>query len=54
LFGLFPLRCQSANGKAPNELGIPTGEVFFNRILLTEAERARSGDLCPPQRKLEP
>ena len=35
LFGLFPLRCQSANGKAPNKLGIPTGAVFFNRIFDT-------------------
>jgi hypothetical protein len=39
LFGLFPLRCQSANGKAPNKLGIPTGEVFFNRIQETFGER---------------
>ena len=32
LFGLFPLRCQSANGSPPNKLGVPTREVFFNRI----------------------
>ena len=36
LFGLFPLRCQFADEKAPNKLGIPTGESFFNRIIETK------------------
>jgi len=36
LFGVVPLRCQSANGKAPNKLGIPTGEAFFNRVIKTK------------------
>ncbi len=31
LFGLFPLRCQFADEKAPNKLGIPTGEAFFQQ-----------------------
>jgi hypothetical protein len=36
LFGLFPLWCQSASWKAPNKLGIPTGEAFFNKVIETK------------------
>jgi hypothetical protein len=35
LFGLSPLRCQFADEKAPNKLGIPTGGSFFNKVLDT-------------------
>jgi hypothetical protein len=48
LFGVFPLRCQFADEKAPNKLGIPTGGSFFNKLLLTEAERARFGSKPRP------
>ena len=36
MFGVFPLRCQFADEKAPNKLGIPTGESFFNRVIETK------------------
>ena len=38
MFGLSPLRRQFADEKAPNKLGSPTAEAFFNRILETVGE----------------
>jgi hypothetical protein len=42
LFGVFPLRCQFADEKAPNKLGIPTGGSFFNKLLDTALRYASS------------
>ena len=36
MFGVFPLRRQFADEKAPNKLGSPTVEAFFNRIIETK------------------
>ena len=35
LFGVLPLRRQFADEKAPNKLGSPTMDAFFNRVLDT-------------------
>ena len=34
LFGVSPQRRWFADEKAPNELGSPTGDVFFNKVFI--------------------